>query len=536
MPKRRIPLVTGSYRDSNRHWSRQECIGWMPVRAEQPGTLTEWQLRQLPGCKPFVYVGTSVAGESGPEFTPAGVNRGLRNVEGKLFVVSGNQLYQISNSGAAIPRGTIPGVGRVSMAHNTNGLGNELLVVNGYAGYVWNTQTQAFGKVTDTGYPGAFIADFVDQYLAQVEPGGRYWIHSDLADAHSYNTLDQYVAEGDPDRIVSLIVSHREVLVLGKKTIEPYVNTGGATGTFERASNTVIEVGCSARYSVKRMDGSPFWLDDQRLVRRLDGYTPVILSTDPVAQAFAECTEAEIAQAYAFTWEPAGHKVYYITVPGRFTFGYDAKTGLWHRRKTYGLNHWAVVDVVSWNGKWIAADSRSSKLYELSDAYPLDECEPLERELTAPTVWADQNPLTLDSVELMLDAAGQTVECVEFPEQPVGPQITGDAPSGIDGEVYTYAYTLTPRLDRDAHVPDRSDLRDCTRMSDRKVMLDVQKDGHLQQINTRIGDLPAVGEHAKRTRFNRFGQGQRFDLTIRVTSPVVVNVMGAVAEIEVSGD
>lgn len=73
-------------------------------------------------------------------------------------------------------------------------------------------------------------------------------------------------------------------------------------------------------------------------------------------------------------------------------------------------------------------------------------------------------------------------------------------------------------------------------MSDRKVMLDVQKDGHLQQINTRIGDLPAVGEHAKRTRFNRFGQGQRFDLTIRVTSPVVVNVMGAVAEIEVSGD
>ena len=68
MPKRRLPLVTGSYRDSNRHWSRQECIGWLPVRAEQPGTLTEWQLRQLPGCKPFVHVGTSVAGEGEPVF------------------------------------------------------------------------------------------------------------------------------------------------------------------------------------------------------------------------------------------------------------------------------------------------------------------------------------------------------------------------------------------------------------------------------------------------------------------------------------
>lgn len=73
-------------------------------------------------------------------------------------------------------------------------------------------------------------------------------------------------------------------------------------------------------------------------------------------------------------------------------------------------------------------------------------------------------------------------------------------------------------------------------MSDRKLMLDVQKDGHIEQINTRIGDLPAVGERARRQRFNRFGQGQRFDLTIRVTSPVVVNVMGAVAELEVSSD
>ena len=73
-------------------------------------------------------------------------------------------------------------------------------------------------------------------------------------------------------------------------------------------------------------------------------------------------------------------------------------------------------------------------------------------------------------------------------------------------------------------------------MSDRKVMLDVQKSGHLQQISTRIADLPAVGEHAKRTRFNRFGDGERFDLTIRVTSPVVINVMGAVAELEVSSD
>lgn len=438
---RQIPLVTAFYRDGNRHWSRQDCLNMLPIAAEKPGTLTPMQLRQVAGCRPFVQIGS----RSGDVFTAAGINRGLRNVEGKLFVVAGNKLWQITNAGVSVPIGTIPGVGRVSMAHNAKGQGNELLTVNGSAGYVYNTQTLAFGKVTDTGYPGAFVADFVDQYLAQVEPSGRYWFHSDIADAHAYNTLDQYQAEGDPDRIVSLLVSHREVLAFGRDTIEPYVNapSGDGTAPFERASNTVIEVGCSARFTPRRMDSSAFWLDDQRLIRRLDGYNPIILSTDPIAEAFSECSEAEISQAYAFTWEPKGHKVYYVTVPGRFTFGYDAKTREWHRRNTYGLPHWAIADIAYWNGQWIAADSRNSNLYRLDDAYALDGCEPIERVVVAPVLWAEQGDITVNSVEVMVDAFGGDSECIAFVVQPNGPTVTGAAPDGEEGAAYSHVYTVT---------------------------------------------------------------------------------------------
>lgn len=405
---RQIPIVGGFYRDPNLHWSRQDCLNWIPVRAERAGGLTEWQLRDAPGLRPAVQVRQG----------PGGI-RGARNVEGKLFVVVGNTLYQITNAGVAVARGTIPGVGRVSMAHNAKGLGNELLIVNGSAGYVYDTQTQKLAKVADTGYPGATVVDFVDQYLAQVEPQGRYWFHSDLADAHNYNTLDRYQAEGDPDRIVSLLVSHREVLVFGAQSIEPYVNTGGATGTFERTSNTVIECGCAARFTPRRLDNSAFWLDDQRLVRRLDGYTPVILSTEAIAAAFRECTQAEVSQAYAFTWEDAGHKVYYITVPGRFTFGYDAKTGEWHRRASFGLPHWAVSDVVFWNGRWYACDSRFPRLYELDPEYKLDGTDPLVRERTAGVLWAEQNDLTLDEVELLFNTGGRSTIPEEASARPL---------------------------------------------------------------------------------------------------------------------
>jgi hypothetical protein len=434
MPRVPLPAVVGYYRDPNLHWSSQDLLNRIPVRAEKSGTETPGQHKDVPGLKPFASIGS-------------GQGRGLRNVEGKLFIVSGTQLYQISNSGVGIPRGAIPGLGRVGMAHNQNGGGNQLLVVNGMAGYVYHTTQDTFAKVTDDGYPGAFVADYVDSYLAQVEPQGRYWFHSDLADANAYSTLDQYEAEGLPDRIVTLKVSHREVLVFGKETIEPYVNepSGDGTAPFVRASNTVIECGCSAKYSPRSMDNSVFWLDDKRVVRRMDGYTPVRISTVGIEAALSECTQAQIAAAWAFTWEDRGHKVYYLTVPGKFTFGYDVLTGEWHRRSSHDLPYWPIVDVAYWNDKWIALSSLDGKLYQLDWEYTRDDQGELVREWETGVLAADRLNIQLHEVELLFNVGLQEVAAVPFSEQPDGPTITGDAPDGQAGIAYgAYSYTITP--------------------------------------------------------------------------------------------
>lgn len=447
MRKSPINIIGGFYKDPNLHWSRQDTLNWIPVAAEQGGTLTQYQLRDAPGVKPFVRITRDVEVPGDPPtiaVIDVGPVRGMRNVEGKLFVVAAQTVYQISNTGVAIPVGTIPGVGRVSMAHNQFGLSNQLIIVNGSAGYIVDTSLLTITKITDEGYPGAFVADYIDQYLAQVEPQGRYWFHSDLAQGLHYNTLDRYEAEADPDRIVSLLVSHREVLIFGKDTIEPFVNTGGQTGTFERASNTVIEVGCSAKFTPRKLDNSVFWLDDKRLVRRLDGYTPIRISTDAIDAAFSECSEAEIAQAYAFTWETRGHKVYYITVPGRFTFGYDVLTRQWHRRSTWNLPHWDVIDAAFWNGKWIVASGRYGRLYELDQDYKLDSCDPLVRKRVTGKLWDSENDLTLNNVELKFNTGGKASVCVLFPEQPEGPSITGSAPDGFTGDPYSFSYTTAP--------------------------------------------------------------------------------------------
>lgn len=440
MRKRPINIIGGFYKDPNLHWSRQDTLNWIPVAAEREGTLSPFQLRDAPGVKPFVRISRTV----GEAVIDVGPIRGMRNVEGKLFVVAAQTCYQISNTGVAIPVGTIPGVGRVSMAHNQFGLSNQLLIVNGSAGYVVDTNLLTVEKVTDEGYPGAFIVDFMDQYLVQVEPQGRYWFHSDLADALAYNTLDRYEAESDPDRIVSLIRSNTDLFLFGKESTDIFVNTGQQTGTFAPAPNTGLTVGCSAKFTPRRMANSIYWLDDKRIVRRLDGYTDQRISTEAIDSAFSECSELEIAQAYGFTWETQGHKVYYITVPGRFTFGYDVLTQQWHRRSTWELPHWDVVDAVFWNGKWIVGSGQNGRLYELDQLYKLDRCDPLVRKRVTGKLWDAENEMTLNNVELKFNTGGPVSVCVPFPVQPEGPILSGDAPAGTVGTPYTFSYTATP--------------------------------------------------------------------------------------------
>lgn len=441
--RRPINTVNGTYKDPNLSYSAQDALNVIPMMTEKSGTRTVSQYRQAPGLKPFCRIGTN----DGETVTHAGAGRGLRVVDNKLFAVAGRNLWQITASGVSVNYGTIPGVGRVSMAHNQRGLGNELAIDNGQSRYVFNTQTQDLQKVTDEAFPGSFKAVFIDGYIVYVEPQGRYFGHSDLSNALSYNSFDEYEAEGQPDRIVTAHESNRELLIFGQETTEAYVNSPSGSGEapFVRATNTVIKSGCSARDSVCDVGLYTVYLDHNRTVQVLNGYTPVPISTAVIDSALQSCTKQQIANAYAFALESEGFQIYYLTVPGKFTFGYDFKNKEWHRRSSTGLDWWAVTDVVQWNGRWYALDSRRGDILELRwYDYPFDVQEELVREWVTGTISADQSPIFVNELELLFGCGSQSFTAVSFPDQPIGPQISGEAPGAFVGDAYSYAYTTTP--------------------------------------------------------------------------------------------
>lgn len=441
--RRPINTVNGYYKDPGKHWSAQDALNVLVRMAEKSGTRTVSRLVDAPGLRPFCRIGTNGGGEVG--FTPSGAGRGMRVVDGRLFVVAGRTLWQITADGVSVPYGTIPGVGRVSMTHTQRGNGFELSIDNTQSRYVFNTLTQSLQKVTDESFPGSMRAFAIDGYTGYLEPQGLYWGHSDLANALNYIAFDTYEAEGQPDRIVSATVdNNRQVLIIGQQTTEIYLNQGSAQAPFVRASNTIIPYGSAARDSVQNFGSGTVLLDQNRVVRILSTGDDRI-STSVIDSALQECTRQQIANAYSFTLEGDGFQIYYLTVPGKFTFGFDFVNREWHRRSSTDLDWWAVADVVQWNGKWYALDSRVGEIFEVRwRDYPFDGQKELVREWVTGSVSADQNPVYVHELELLFGCGGQAYTTVDFPDQPIGPQISGSAPDGPTGSPYTFTYTTTP--------------------------------------------------------------------------------------------
>lgn len=433
MRNQTLPLINEFYADTTRPWSQQDVVNWLPCAAESEGTRTPTMLKTPPGLSPLV---------SFEDSTPPG--RGVYVAENRLFTVVGDTLYQISNTFNPFPLGTVPGVGQARFAHNQiANSGNQLLVVNGTSGYVWNTITSVFEKITDPGYPGAIDAVFLDGFLVQIEPARRFAFNSDPADALAYNTLDRFTSEASPDLLVGLAVSNNELILFSERTAEFFYNSGASQQPF-RSKRITMERGCAGRYTIANLDNTVYWLGDDGSFYMLDGYTPRRISNRPIEQAIRGLNWG---QAIAEVWEDAGHKVCYWTFPDGFTLGYDASQRKWHRRTSYGLDRWRVNGLARWANRWVAGDFQYGRLWELDWDYILEGDEAIESECTGPVIHDNQNTVLMPRLELIMDTGQPETVPRDFPAGPwpgPAPSITGDAPNGAVGAPYAeYDYVVT---------------------------------------------------------------------------------------------
>ena len=383
----RIPIASKSAPSRSRALSAERLVN-CAAEIQQEGAKSPVALFSAPGLTSFASVG------SGPI-------RGMHVMDGVLYVASGAEVYKVSSAGTATLIGPIPAEGGpVHMVNN----GTQIFLVVNPNGYV--VTPLSITAITDYDFPGAASCAYLDGYGIFNDPGtGRFYITS-LLDFSAVDALDFATSESSPDDILRVIVDHRELWLFGSDSIEVWVNTGSADFPFERQPGTVLERGTAAGGSVAKMDSSVWWLGDDRIIYRAQGYQPVRISTHPIEQAIAGYST--ISDAEAFTYTLDGHACYVLTFPTEgATWVYDASTQQWHERDSrssdVSLGRWRAQSYVSCYGKHLVGDYAAGTVWEMSPFVYAEGDEDLVRTIQFPPLYAEGKRAFMSSLEVDME-------------------------------------------------------------------------------------------------------------------------------------
>jgi hypothetical protein len=364
------------------------------VRSVQASTarLVNCMAEQIPEGKTPVIL-TRTPGVSSFATVGSGPIQGMWSALGLLFVVSGGTLYKVTTAGVATSLGSVANANATDVDISDNGV--NVMVTSGGSAYY--SSGGAPTQVTDPDFRGALDVEFLDNYFLFVYPDSGVFFCADLGSSSSFDALNYATAEGAPDDLVGMKVDHRQVILLGKQSIELWENTGISGFPFERMINGFIEIGCLAGQSAAKLDNSVFWVANDYTVRRLEGATPARVSTHAVEQWLRTVTSSTL-KGYGYSFE--GHLLYELSAT-EGTFCYDVTTGLWHEKQTYGRDNWKWRFPTEFNGQIVVGDYVGSTVGTVSGSVYADNSSTLRAEWTYQPVYAEGLRAFHDRLEIV---------------------------------------------------------------------------------------------------------------------------------------
>jgi hypothetical protein len=247
---------------------------------------------------------------------------------------------------------------------------------------------------TDGAFQGADVVDVVDNYFVYNRPNTQQYGSSNplspISSALAFSSKD-----GAPDDLVSLIVDHREVYLMGEVSSEVWVDSGLFPFAFQRIPGTSTQHGIAAKFSIARVGNSFAYVSrnirGQAQIMMMNGYVPTRISTHAVEQTL---TDQFISDARAWTYQLEGHEVYVVSFPTLdLTWAFDISTGMWHK--------WLWVDTnnvfhrhrgnchASFQGINLVGDWENGNVYQLDQNNYTDNGTEIRRVRRAPHLISD---------------------------------------------------------------------------------------------------------------------------------------------------
>jgi len=462
----KIGLVGGSNQERSFSLDAERTINLYPVQSQNGKEPTA--LYGTDGLKLFSTAGSDA------------IKKIFASANGRVFAVSGDNLYEIFSNGTSSILGAITSsTGLVSMDENNF----QLAVCDGTSVYIFIYSSNIFQKVTDVDLPISSGISFIDGYFVVTKKdSGSFYISSPY-DGLTWSALDFATAESSPDNLLRAINAIGQLWLFGNKTTEIWTNNGASAFPFSRISGGKIEVGILAPMSAIPMDNSIFWVGRDYLgsgiVYRANGFSPQRISTNSIELLISQATSPETIIAYSYQRE--GHVFYILTGGGLpTTLVYDVSTGLWHERaflNAFGAyeQHLGSTGCYGFN-KQLVGSRNNGKIYEMSPNYYDDDGQALCSERIYTHISNENQRLKFSQLEIAMESG------------------TGlQSGQGVDPQISLF----------------------------------ISRDGGRTWSNEYITSFGSAGSYLSRAVFRRLGQAFDWTFKIRITDPVKRVLIGS---------
>jgi len=420
-----------------------------------------------PGYLLFVEIGT-------------GPIRGMIELNGDLYAVSGQAFFKIDISGASTNLGTVAGARRVSMSRNDL----EIIMVNGAQGYTYSA-ANGFAQITDPDFIRASTVGYLSRRFILPRDGTNQFNISDAFDGTAYDPLNFSVTITNPENIVAILTDHAEAWFFGEKSINIWIyNQQEVDFPFTEMQGANIEKGCGAIYTPVKLDNTVYWLGDDQSIYAADGYRPLRISTHAIDQAIRHYSATD--DAFAYGYHEDGHPFYVITFPsGDATWVFDASqrdpNQAWHARQSgQGGRHVANAYAKAFNKHFIG-DYRNGKIYETSLSHYTDDGATIYRTAMTPAIHSERKRVFMDRLEIDIES----------------------------GEGLTTGQG-----------------------SDPQAMLTYSDDGGQTWSTERTASIGKIGEYRKRLKFHNLGTFYQRIFKLRISDPIRSIIIDANAKVE----
>jgi len=375
-----------------------------------------------------------VYGTSPATYTVTGIG-GSGAVTSLTQTFSGSYTSTPANPASTSTNGSGTGLTlNLTFGTGTGGTGNYVLsgtqTVGSETMYLLNFSVL---PTSDGAFSGGTIVDIVDNYFVYNRPNTQQWAASNLLSPITYGLSYASKFTG-PDNLVSLIVDHGQVYLLGETTSEVWSDQGTFPFAFQRIPGSSSQHGIAAPFSVARLGNSFAYVAKnnrgQAEIVAMNGYFPQRISTHAVENTL---TNQNVSDAIAYTYQLEGHECYVVTFPSLdLTWVYDISTALWHKwlwidNQNKFHRHRSNCSAVFQN-LVLVGDWQNGQIYQLDPNNYTDNGDEIRRLRRCPHLVTDLQRQYFDELQIQFQP-GVGLEGISTP--PINQETIGAVPQAM---------------------------------------------------------------------------------------------------------